>query len=163
MELMDESWCPAQRDTLCPIHPLHTGTASPTLWMSACLCMQYLYVSSVWAVDFSKLGINLVCDFVHILLFVIKCSAFCHLSYLHFLCHSMFWCYLQLPYPWSTTVIFQICPNDFLAHVFSSLDFIYGLVNRNFRSFHSLVFRVTSFIKGITTLKDSCKGTLVYS
>lgn len=51
----------------------------------------------------------------------------------------------------------------FLAQVFSPLSLIYILVNRNFRSFHSIAFRVTTFIRGITALKDSLQGTFVYS
>lgn len=59
------------------------------------------------------------------------------------------------------SVSLLIHPNDFSYPGF--LDLIYVLVNRKFRSFHSIVLRVIAFIKGIMALKDSLQGTFVYS
>lgn len=48
------------------IHSLHADTASSTLWTPARPGTEYLHVRSDQAVDLATLGVNLVCDFVHV-------------------------------------------------------------------------------------------------
>lgn len=112
---------------------------------------------------YTKLVVNLVCAFVHV---PICDLALCLLSSLlppfsfplYFL--MLFATSLAIVQHSNLSVSLLINPNDVSCRVFSLFDLICVLVNRNFRSFHSIAFGATTFIKRIRALRTPCPGHL---
>ena len=150
--------------TLWSIH-LHTNPASATLWTPhACVRSMSMHCQSK-PQTYTKLVVNLFCAFVHVpicdLMLCLLSSLLPPFSFpLYFL--MLFTTSLAIVQHSNLSVSLLINPNDVSCPGFL-FDLIYVLVNRNFRSFHSIAFRVTTFIRGIRALKDSLQGTFVYS